>query len=113
MLLAEKQGISVEAALKIFYESDVYKMMSTGEAELHCRSDYYILDEILIEIEYSKLVKNGFVDRMLAYEKAFRFRKSDSGKHRHIRIDLSAAIPFSFLCFLFLSVSARIYIEIL
>lgn len=76
MLLAEKQGISVEAALKIFYESDVYKMMSTGEAELHCRSDYYILDEILIEIEYSKLVKNGFADRMLAYEKAFSFVKT-------------------------------------
>ena len=71
MLLAEKKGISVEEALKIFYESDVYKMMSTGEAELHCRSDYYILDEILIEIEYSKLIKNGFADRMRAYEKAF------------------------------------------
>ncbi len=75
MLLAEKIGISVEEALKIFYESDVYKMMSAGEADLHCRSDYYILDEILIEIEYLKQVKNGFVDRMLAYEKAFSIVK--------------------------------------
>ena len=75
MLLAEKQGILVEEALKIFYESDVYKMMSTGEADLHCRSDYYILDEILIEIEYLKLVKNGFVDKMRAYEKAFSIVK--------------------------------------
>ena len=53
-LLAEKQRIDVEEALKIFYESDVYQMLSTGEADLHCRSDYYILDEILIEMEYSK-----------------------------------------------------------
>ena len=76
MLLAEKQGISVEEALEIFYESDVYKMMSTGEAELHCRSDYYILDEILIEKEWLKQIENGFVDRMLAYEKAFSLIKA-------------------------------------
>lgn len=76
MLLAEKQGISVEEALKIFYESDVYQMLSIGEADLHCRSDYYILDEILIETEYSKQIKNGFADGMLAYEKAFSIIKA-------------------------------------
>ena len=80
MLLAEKKGISVEEALKIFYESDVYQMLSTGEADLHCRSDYYILDEILIEIEYLKQLKNGFIDRMLAYEKAFSIVKEKYAK---------------------------------
>lgn len=75
-LLAEKQRIDVEEALKIFYESDVYQMLSTGEADLHCRSDYYILDEILIEMEYSKQLKNGLVDRLTAYEKAFSTIKS-------------------------------------
>lgn len=76
MLLAEETGMSVEESLKVFYESDVYQMLSTGEADLHCRSDYYILDEILIEIECSKLVKDGFADRMLAYEKAFSMIKA-------------------------------------
>ena len=70
MLLAEKLEVSVEEALKIFYESDVYQMLSTGEADLHCRSDYYVLDELFIEMEYSKQIKKGLVDRMLAYEKA-------------------------------------------
>jgi hypothetical protein len=54
--------------------------MSAGEADLHCRSDYYILDEILIEIEYSKQVKNGFADRMLAYERAFSIIKSQNNQ---------------------------------
>ena len=53
------------------YDSDVYQMLSTGEADLHCRSDYYVLDELFIEMEYSKQIKEGVVDRMLAYEKAF------------------------------------------
>ena len=76
MLLAEKQGISVEEAMKVFYESDVYQMLSMGEADLHCRSDYYILDEILIETECSKFVKIGFTDRILAYENAFSMMKA-------------------------------------
>lgn len=70
MYLAEKMELSVEDAMKIFYESDVYQMLSTGEADLHCRSDYYILDEILLEIEYAKYAKKHLIDRVMAYEKA-------------------------------------------
>lgn len=76
MLLAEKLEISVEESLKIFYDSHTYQMISKGEADLHCRSDYYILDEILLEIEYEKQLRNGFTDRILAYENAFSMMKA-------------------------------------
>ncbi|MBR5315175.1 MAG: DUF3791 domain-containing protein [Firmicutes bacterium] len=68
--LAERKDISVNEAMKIFYESTVYQMLSSGIADLHCRSDYYIVDEILIEIEDIKQQKERFINRMLAYENA-------------------------------------------
>ena len=68
--LADKMGISIENAMKLFYKSTVYQMLSSGETDLHCRSDYYIRDEIIIDIEYTKYAKDKFVNRMKAYEKA-------------------------------------------
>ena len=68
--LAERMKISVSEAMKIFYESIVYQMLSQGVADLHCRSDYYIVDEILIEVEVSSERDKAFANRMLAYERA-------------------------------------------
>lgn len=41
-LFAEQTGISLEDSLEIFYDSYVYKMMSEGIADMHCRSDGYL-----------------------------------------------------------------------
>lgn len=70
--LAQKKGIPVEDAMKIFYESDVYQMLSEGVADIHCRSVYYIVDEILIEVETEIERKRGFLNRMAAYQKALQ-----------------------------------------
>lgn len=41
-LFAEQTGTSLEDSLEIFYDSYVYKMMSEGVADMHCRSGGYL-----------------------------------------------------------------------
>lgn len=47
---AEKQGISLDAALHFFYHSEVYQMIWEGISDMHCMSDAYLADEL--EQEY-------------------------------------------------------------
>ena len=59
-LFAEQTGISLEDSLEIFYDSYVYKMMSEGIADMHCRSDGYLagllsLTSAAISIRASRL----------------------------------------------------------
>ena len=51
MLLARTLGISQERALDIFYNSDTYKCLSNLEYHLHNRSDAYLVDEIMLELQ--------------------------------------------------------------
>lgn len=44
--------IPFEDSLEFFYDSYVYKMMSDGIADMHCRSDNYLV-ELLVE-EWNK-----------------------------------------------------------
>ena len=44
--------IPLEDSLEFFYDSYVYKMMSDGIADMHCRSDNYLV-ELLVE-EWNK-----------------------------------------------------------
>ena len=48
---AEKMNIPLEEALSFFYKSDTYKLVSEGIADMHCMSDGYLVDELLIEAE--------------------------------------------------------------
>jgi hypothetical protein len=48
-LFSEKTGIPLEEALSLFYNSWLYKAMSEGIADLHCRSDIYLADELILE----------------------------------------------------------------
>ena len=41
-------------ALAFFYDSDTYRLVSEGVADLHCRSDEYLADELLIELTEKK-----------------------------------------------------------
>lgn len=47
--LAEREGISLGAALDRFYNSSTYAMMRDGVSDLHCMSVPYLVDEILSE----------------------------------------------------------------
>lgn len=46
---AKVVGISLREALDIFYHSNVYTLMSEGVSDFHCRSDRYLVDELIDE----------------------------------------------------------------
>ena len=50
-LFAERSGMPLEEALEFFYDSDTYMLMSEGVADLHCRSDEYLADELMLELK--------------------------------------------------------------
>ena len=47
--IAEQMGISLEEAMDRFYHSVTFQLIQNGVADLHCRSDRYLIDEFLIE----------------------------------------------------------------
>lgn len=49
-LFAERSGMQLEEALGFFYDSDTYQLMSEGVADMHCRSDEYLADELMLEL---------------------------------------------------------------
>ncbi len=53
-ILAKKLSISKEAALDMFYRSEVFPLIDRGVADLHCRSDQYLADEIILAQDDSK-----------------------------------------------------------
>ncbi len=48
-LFAAQQGLSTEDALDFFYYSETYQALREGIADLHCRSDQYVADELAAE----------------------------------------------------------------
>lgn len=52
-LFADRLQIPYEEALDFFYNSDTYKLISNGVADMHCLSDEYLADELLMEWESS------------------------------------------------------------
>lgn len=48
-LYAEKTGISLDDALKVFYHSEVYRLISVGVSDMHCMSDDYLVQELIEE----------------------------------------------------------------
>jgi len=49
--VAKKLSISIEKAMELFYSSKTFEMIDRGIAELHCRSDIYLIDELILELE--------------------------------------------------------------
>lgn len=43
-IFANEAGMTLEDALQFFYDSDTYKLVSEGVADMHCRSDEYLAD---------------------------------------------------------------------
>ena len=40
---------SLNRALDFFYRSEVYQLVRDGVSDLHCMSDNYLIDELIIE----------------------------------------------------------------
>ena len=55
-LFAEQAGLTYEQALGKFYDSKTYDLISNGIADMHCMSDEYLADELLLEYGYT--IKN-------------------------------------------------------
>ncbi len=47
--IASEKGIPLDEAMEIFYKSNTFDLLQKGVADLHCRSDYYLADEICRE----------------------------------------------------------------
>ena len=50
---SKKANISLDEALKLFYTSETYKLISKGISDMHCMSDEYLADELMDEYNFS------------------------------------------------------------
>ena len=48
-LISEKADVPKEKAMDLFYNSKTYMLISKGISDLHCLSDAYLAEEILLE----------------------------------------------------------------
>jgi len=46
-LLKVEKNISYNEALDIFYRSQTYKEVANGISDMHCRSDIYLVEELM------------------------------------------------------------------
>lgn len=53
-LFAKKEHISMRKALDIFYNSELYTLVSEGVSDMHCMSDEYLVEELIDEQKQSK-----------------------------------------------------------
>lgn len=58
-ILAQRLGITREEAMDIFYSSPVFELIDNGVADLHCRSDQYLADEIISERTLPRTTSDG------------------------------------------------------
>ena len=49
-IFSRLSGMELEDALAFFYNSDTYALISEGIADMHCRSDEYLADELMLEL---------------------------------------------------------------
>ena len=50
-ILAQRLNITLEEAMDLFYNSPVFELIDKGVADMHCRSDKYLADEIINEAQ--------------------------------------------------------------
>lgn len=48
--IAERLHVSLDEAMDGFYHSQTFQMINKGIADMHCRSDIYLVDEYIHEI---------------------------------------------------------------
>ena len=47
--MSQQHEVSLEEAMDIFYNSPLLPLIEEGVADLHCRSDHYLAEEIWLE----------------------------------------------------------------
>lgn len=52
--ISEMFGVSLEKATDIYYTSETASMIEDGTADLHCRSDKYLAEEVWREYQSGK-----------------------------------------------------------
>ena len=57
-IFANKASISYEEALGKFYDSKTFPLINEGIADMHCMSDDYLAEELMMEYGF-KLVPNS------------------------------------------------------
>lgn len=57
-MLASHMNISNEVALGLFYDSKTFELLNEGVADLHCRSDEYLVDELMLELGEKQYLTN-------------------------------------------------------
>ena len=50
-ILAQRLNIPREDAMDLFYNSPIFELIDKGVADMHCRSDQYLADEIIRETQ--------------------------------------------------------------
>ena len=53
--ISEMFGVSLEEATDIYYSSETANMIEEGIADLHCRSDKYLAEEVWNEYQERKI----------------------------------------------------------
>ncbi len=55
---ANRKGLSLDEALRFFYYSKVYQLMRDGVSDMHCMSDAYLVEELMLEYQEKEKIKN-------------------------------------------------------
>ena len=53
-LFADKNQLSLDAALAFFYHSTLYRLVSEGCSDMHCMSDEYLAHDLATEYKMMK-----------------------------------------------------------
>lgn len=51
--ITDKLHISLSDAMNGFYHSQTFQMINGGIADMHCRSDIYLIDEYCLEVAHN------------------------------------------------------------
>ena len=46
-----EKGVSLDEALSFFYHSKVYQLVRDGVSDMHCMSDAYLVEELVLEYQ--------------------------------------------------------------
>ena len=53
-MFANEVGISLDEALRFFYNSKLYDLVKNGVSDMHCMSDGYLADDLKEEYDSQK-----------------------------------------------------------
>ena len=58
---AELAGVPLREAFDVFYKSNLYLEIIDGISDMHCRSDGYLAEELLLEVnqKQNKTIQNN------------------------------------------------------